>query len=126
MEKIVKRFAPLFAAMTLSAASVSAFALTTGDMYGEPATGDYTPNRTIVVTPQTKYINVTHGEIVNLKVGGKDIAWNFDGVAAQPFDLSKIVPEADHKVRVFVERSEERRVGKECRGRGVEDQWKEK
>jgi len=46
-----------------------------------------------VVTPQTKYINVAHGEIVNLKVGSKEIAWNFDGLA-RPFDLSKIVPEA--------------------------------
>ena len=98
--------------MTLSAASLSAFALTTGDMYGEPATGDYVANRTIVVTPQTKFINVTHGEVVNLKIGGKEIAWNFDGVAGQPFDLAEIAPEAalDHKVQVYVE-SEMQRDG---------------
>jgi len=113
MEKIVKRFAPVAAALALSAASVSAFALTTGDLYGEPATGDYVANRTIVVTPQTKYINVNHGEIVNLKIGSKEIAWNFDGVAAQPFDLSKIAPEGslDHKVQVYVETEMQRDGG---------------
>ena len=102
---------PAVAALTLSAASISAFALTTGDMYGEPAAANATPERTIVVTPQTKYINVTHGEIVNLNVGGKDVAWNFDGVSGQPFDLAKIAPEADHKVRVYVETNQPRDGG---------------
>jgi hypothetical protein len=106
MENIVKLFAPVLAAVTLSAASLSANALTPGDLYGEPAAAEYAPARTIVVTPQSKFINVNHGEIVNLKVGSKEIAWNFDGLA-QPFDLSKIVPEGslDHKVQVYVETS---------------------
>jgi hypothetical protein len=112
MENIVKLFAPAFAALTLSAASVSAFALTPGDRYGEPAAGDYVATRTIVVTPQTKYINVNHGEIVNLKIGSQEIAWNFDGLA-QPFDLSKIAPEGslDHKVQVYVETEMQRDGG---------------
>ena len=98
----MKLFAPVFAALTLSAASLSANALTTGDLYGEPATGDYA-NRTIVVTPQTKAINVTRGEVVNIKVGSKEFAWDFDGVA-KPFELSNIAPEGalDHNVRVYV------------------------
>lgn len=111
MEHIVKVLLPAVAALTLSAASISAFALTTGDMYGEPATADAAYDRTIVVTPQTKYINVTHGEIVNLKVGGKDVAWNFDGVAGGPFDLAKIAPDADHKVQVYVETNQPRDGG---------------
>ena len=102
---------PAVAALTLSAASISAFALTPGDMYGEPAAADAAYDRTIVVTPQTKFINVTHGEIVNLKVGGKDIAWNFDGVAGQPFDLSKIAPEAGQNVRVYVQTEMQRDGG---------------
>jgi len=110
MEQIVKLLIPAVAALALSAASISAFALTTGDVYGEPAAGAAT-ERTIVVTPQTKYVNVTHGEIVNLKVGGKDIAWNFDGVSSQPFDLAKIAPEADHNVRVYVEINQPRDGG---------------
>lgn len=107
----MKVLIPAVAALTLSAASISAFALTTADMYGEPAAADAAYDRTIVVTPQTKYINVTRGEIVNLKVGDKDVAWNFDGVVGQPFDLAKIAPEADHKVLVYVETNQPRDGG---------------
>jgi heavy-metal resistance protein CzcE len=99
----VKVFAPALAALTLSAASLSANALTTGDMYGEPATPGLAADRTIVVTPQTKAINVTRGEVVNIKVGSKEFAWEFDGIA-RPFELNKIAPEGalDHTVRVYV------------------------
>ena len=108
----MKVFAPAFAALALSAASLSAFALTTGDLYGEPAAGDYTADRTIVVTPDTKFINVNHGEIVKLKIGSQEVNWNFDGVA-QPFELSKIAPEGalDHKVQVYVETEMQRDGG---------------
>src|SRR5262245_56415408 len=102
MENIVKLFAPAVAAMTLSAASLSANALTAGDLYGEPAKA-YSAERTIVVTPATKYINVTHGEVVKVKIGSNEFAWNFDGVA-RPFELNRIAPEGalDHTVRVYV------------------------
>lgn len=98
----MKLFAPAFAALTLSAASLSANALTAGDLYGEPANPAYA-ERTIVVTPQTKYINVTHGEVVNLKVGSQEFNWNFDGLA-RPFDLAKVAPDGalDHEVKVYV------------------------
>lgn len=100
----MKVYAPVFAALTLSAASVSAFALSDGDRYGEPAAAGYAADRTIVVTPSTKYINVEHGDIVKLKVGDQEFTWNFDGVT-RPFDLSKIAPQGslDHKVEVYVE-----------------------
>jgi hypothetical protein len=106
MENIVKLFAPVVAALTLSAASLSANALTTGDLYGQPAAAGYLPNRTIVVTPDTKFINVAHGEIVKLKVGSNEFTWDFDGLT-RPFELSKIAPEGalDHNVRVYVETS---------------------
>lgn len=102
MENIVKLFAPAIAALTLSAASLSANALTAGDVYGEPANASYA-GRTIVVTPETKFINVTHGEVVKVKVGSGEFAWDFDGLA-RPFDLNKIAPEGalDHSVRVYV------------------------
>lgn len=105
MENIVKIFAPAFAALTLSAASLSANALTTGDIYGEPADASVA-ERTIVITPQTKYINVTRGEVVKVKAGSQEFAWEFDGLA-QPFELNKIAPEGalDHSVRVYVETS---------------------
>jgi hypothetical protein len=105
MENIVKLFAPAFAALAISTASLSANALTTGDLYGEPADASVA-QRTIVVTPQTKYINVTHGEVVKVKVGSEEFAWDFDGLA-RPFELNKIAPEGalDHSVRVYIETS---------------------
>jgi hypothetical protein len=102
MENFVKLFAPALAALTLSAASLSANALTAGDLYGEPADASYA-ERTIVVTPQTKAINVTHGEVVKVKIGTQEFSWNFDGLA-RPFELNKIAPEGalDHVVRVYI------------------------
>jgi len=99
----VKLFLPAFAALALSAAGASAMAaMTSADMYGEPANPEYA-ERTVVVTPQTKYINVAHGEVVKVKVGSQEFAWNFDG-QPQPFDLGKIAPEGavDHPVRVYM------------------------
>ena len=98
----MKLFAPVVAALTLSAASLSANALTTGDLYGEPAASG-SADRTIVVTPETKAINVTRGEVVKIKVGSREFNWEFDGVA-KPFELNKIAPEGalDHTVQVYV------------------------
>lgn len=98
----MKFFVPAFAVLTLSAASVSAMAATAGNMYGEPADGAYA-ERTIVVTPQTKYINVAHREVVKLKVGSQEFAWNFDGLP-RAFELNRIAPDGtlDHPVQVYV------------------------
>jgi len=100
----MKVFAPAFAALALSAASLSAFALTPGDLYGQPAASDAVADRTIVVTPNTKFINVNHGEVIKMKVGSQEFTWDFDGVT-RPFDLNKIAPEGalDHSVRVYIE-----------------------
>ena len=94
------------AALALSATSLSAAALTFGDLYGEPAEASLA-ERTIVVTPGTKYVNVKRGEIVKIVAGGKEFAWDFDGIE-QPFELAKIAPQGaiDHSVRVNLQRSE--------------------
>src|SRR5260370_20240942 len=94
------------AALALSATSLSAAALTFGDVYGEPAEASLA-DRTIVVTPSTKFVNVKHGEVVKIVAGGKEFAWDFDGID-QPFELAKIAPQGaiDHNVRVYIERSE--------------------
>jgi hypothetical protein len=104
--KLVKLFVPTLAALTLSAASLSAAALTFGDLYGEPAAAS-AADRTIVVAPDTKFVYVKHGEIVKIVAGGKEFAWDFDGLL-QPFELAKIAPQGaiDHSVRVYLERSE--------------------
>ena len=59
--------------------------------------------RTITVGPDTKYVNVTGGEVVRLQVGGRTFVWNFIGTRSS-FDLARIAPAAtvDHKVTVYV------------------------
>ena len=102
----MKLFVPTLAALTLSAASLSAAALTYGDLYGEPAEASLA-DRTIVVTSSTKFVNVKHGEIVKIVAGGKEFAWDFDGLP-QPFELAKIAPQGaiEHNVRVYIEPSD--------------------
>jgi len=106
MENTVKLFFPTLAALTLSAASLSAAALTFGDLYGEPAKAS-AAERTIVVAPGTKFVNVKHGEVVKIVAGDKEFAWAFDGLL-HPFELAKIAPQGalDHRVRVNIEPSE--------------------
>jgi len=103
MENIVKLFVPTLAALALSSASLSAAALTFGDLYGEPAEAA-AAERTIVVKPDTKALNVRHGEVVKIVSGGKEFAWDFDGLP-QAFDLKQVAPQGaiDHNVRVYVE-----------------------
>jgi len=78
------------AAFALSATSLSAAALTFGDLYGEPAEASLA-ERTIVVTASNKYVNVKHREVVKIVAGGKEVAWEFDGNEV-PVELTKIAP----------------------------------
>ena len=60
--------------------------------------------RTVVVTPSTRWVNVTHRDIVKLESNGKDIAFDFSGVNNQTVDLASIAPAGmvDHPVKVYV------------------------
>ena len=57
-----------------------------------------------MITPDTKYFNVTGGETVQFIVGGKSFTWNFDGAEISPFNLDRSAPAGmlDHKVVVYV------------------------
>jgi len=90
------------AALALSAASLSAFALTNADRYGEAAS-PAVAERTIVIGPNTRWVNVNHGEIVKFVANGKEFAWDFDGLP-QAFDLKEVAPQGaiDHSVRVYI------------------------
>jgi membrane protease subunit (stomatin/prohibitin family) len=90
------------AVLALSAASLSAFALTNADRYGEaasPAAAD----RTIVIDANTRSVNVNHGEIVKFVANGQEFTWEFDGVP-QAFDLKQVAPQGaiDHDVSVYM------------------------
>jgi Heavy-metal resistance protein CzcE len=59
--------------------------------------------RTITITPKTKYVNVTKGEVVRFVAGDKAFAWNFDGVE-EDFPLNRVAPSGvlTRKVTVYV------------------------
>jgi len=88
--------------LALSAASLSAFALTNADRYGEAAS-PVAAERTIVIGPNTRSVNVNHGEVVKFVANGQEFAWDFDGLP-QAFDLKQVAPQGaiDHNVRVYV------------------------
>ncbi|WP_081991990.1 CzcE family metal-binding protein [Collimonas arenae] len=74
------------------------------DLLGDPAPVT-AATRTIVITPDTAYVNVTGGEIIKFVVGDKAFAWNFDGEEfLERFYLNQTAPAGmlDHKVVAYV------------------------
>jgi hypothetical protein len=66
-----------------------------------------TASRTIVIGPDTAYVNVMHGDIVKFIVGDKTFAWNFNGPARiSEIDLNKIAPPGvlNHVVKAYIKR----------------------
>lgn len=63
--------------------------------------------REIDLRPGAKYLNVTQGESVLIKAGGKAFAWKFDTLGTPVFDLSEIAPKDFNVqgVRVYVARN---------------------
>lgn len=62
------------------------------DLLGNPATVG-TGVRTLVITPQTKHVNVTGGEVIDFKVGEKAFAWHFFvAPTVTAFDLKRVAP----------------------------------
>ena len=102
LENVMKTLVKAVAVLALSAASLSAFALTNADRYGEAAS-PADAERTIVIGPNTRWVNVNHGEIVKFVANGREFAWDFDGVP-QAFDLKQVAPQGaiDHSVRVYI------------------------
>lgn len=49
-------------------------------------------DRTIVLKPGSKYVNVEREEIVTLKYGDKLFTWKFDTLGTPTFALSEIAP----------------------------------
>ena len=55
-----------------------------------------------MIRPDTRYINVTGGEIIRFTVGDKSFVWNFNGRPSS-FDLARVAPAVlDHKVTAYV------------------------
>jgi len=66
--------------------------------------------RVVNVDSNTKYLNVTRLETVQINVGGKSITWTFDTLGTNAFPLSKVIPGAEG-VTVYVEENPAYRGG---------------
>jgi hypothetical protein len=62
--------------------------------------------RTIVIDPGTRWVNVTQGEKVKFLANGREFVIDFDGVD-QSVDLRKLAPAGmlDHQVETYVRTS---------------------
>ena len=108
----MKLLVPALAALTFSAATLPAHAITSADLYGEQAKAPVEraavsadAGRTIDITDTTKWVNVKHGEVVRFVSKDQQFTWYFDGLSQpRPFDLAQIAPAgfAAQRVTVYV------------------------
>jgi hypothetical protein len=74
------------------------------DLFGEPAAPG-AAQRTIVIQPDTRYVNVEGGQVVRFIAGDKEFAWNFFVArTVNSFDLNEVAPPGilAHTVRAYV------------------------
>jgi Heavy-metal resistance protein CzcE len=76
------------------------------DLLGQPAVPEQA-QRTVVITPTTRYVNVTEGDVVRFIANGVVFAFNFDSSATSSFTLNRVAPPGalDHTVTVYVARN---------------------
>jgi hypothetical protein len=99
-----KSLIPAVAALTLSVSACSSMAPKPLSLLGDPAPAA-AADRTITVTPDTKYVNVEGGQIVRFDVGGKNFTWDFDGPnTVWAFNLNRVTPPGllDHTVTAYI------------------------
>lgn len=60
------------------------------DLWGTPVTAE-AATKTVVITPDTKYVNLIGGDVVRFVVGHQSFTWSFDGIYfPAAVDISKI------------------------------------
>jgi hypothetical protein len=103
MKKLPIRLTTLALSGLLAAAGAIA-APTTAQLAGDavPAEG---AQRTITITPDTKWVNVEHDETVKFESQGQEFAFDFDGQFNRSYDLAALAPQGmvDHPVTVYVQ-----------------------
>jgi hypothetical protein len=107
-ERAMKKLYPptIAFSLVLAAAVLTACATRTNyvALYGQPASVS-AAERTIVINPDTRYVNVTGGETVGFVVGDKSFAWNFFVArTVNDFRLNDVAPPGvlDHPVQAYV------------------------
>jgi hypothetical protein len=87
-----------------AATSFTANAATSARFIGEAAPLS-AASRSVVIDGNTRWVNVTHGEIVKFVVNGNAFAVNFNGDFGDNANLQRLAPEGmlDHGVNAIVE-----------------------
>jgi hypothetical protein len=101
MKTLCSRIIPL----ALIIATLTACATRTSyvNLYGDPAPPS-SAERTIVIRPDIKYVNVEGGQTVRFVVGDKDFAWHFFSARFRDFNLADVAPPGilDHAITAYV------------------------
>jgi hypothetical protein len=74
------------------------------DLLGTPVPPS-AATRTVSLTADTRYVNVTGGDVVRFVGGGQEFGWSFDtSPIVHTFSLNQVAPAGflDHEVRVYV------------------------
>ncbi len=62
------------------------------ELYGDPAPAS-AAQRTIVITPDTRHVNVEGGEIIRFVVEGREFGWSFNNaLTINSFSLNAVAP----------------------------------
>ena len=93
----MKKFIPAVFSIALLAASLSTQADTNANRNGE-ASDRITANRTVVIGPNTRWVNVAQDEVVTFVSGREQFSWHFDGTAPR-VSLQQIAPSSFNQSR---------------------------
>jgi hypothetical protein len=89
----------------LATAAISSFAADDNAKLLGTKVESTSAGRTVVVGPNTTYVNVTHGDVVKFVTGNASFVWAFNGPSTlSEVDLNAIAPSGmlDHHVKVYV------------------------
>ena len=73
-------------------ACLSAAAQGTGSIFWGSPVPVAQAGRTIVINPDTRWVNVAQGETIRFVAGSIEFSWRFDGPDARSFDLAQVAP----------------------------------
>jgi hypothetical protein len=63
------------------------------DLLGMPVIDDSAALSTVIITPDTRWVNITSGDTVRFVSGGQAFAWTFDvSPNIATFDLNQVAP----------------------------------
>lgn len=75
--------------------------------------------QTVTITPATRWVNVTGGDIVRFVVGDREFAWDFNvGSTVAVFDLNRVAPPGllGRELPVYVDPDPRYSIGGDWRG----------